>query len=176
MIYLNEVTFYFFQADMLVECCKFGKVVRLVSPEGVLFDHLGCIAVTFESLQSARDCASSLHGRWFDSRQIETLVFSPPDPSPSSSSAPSSSAHTKDNLSHDNSGSGSDNQVTSRGFNSDSSSYNTTSTSTTNYTGNNGILDPAIPTNSNRDSNRDLPPEEPVDESPDVDDFLNSFL
>jgi hypothetical protein len=63
---------------MLVECCKFGKVLRLVSPEGPLFDPLGCIAVTFEIMAAARDCSSSLHGRWFDSRQIETMVFSPP--------------------------------------------------------------------------------------------------
>lgn len=63
---------------MLVECCKFGKVIRLVSPEGPLLDPLGCIAVTFEIMAAARDCSSSLHGRWFDSRQIETMVFSPP--------------------------------------------------------------------------------------------------
>lgn len=67
---------------MLVECCKFGKVIRLVSPEGPLFDPLGCIAVTFENMSSARECSSSLHGRWFDSRQIETMVFSPPTIAP----------------------------------------------------------------------------------------------
>jgi hypothetical protein len=67
-----------FKADMLVECCKFGRVMSLILPEGDIFDSLGCIAVTFETVGSARECASSLHGRWFDSRQIETLVFSPP--------------------------------------------------------------------------------------------------
>lgn len=66
------------EADMLVECCKFGRVMSLILPEGDIFDSLGCIAVTFETVESARECASSLHGRWFDSRQIETLVFSPP--------------------------------------------------------------------------------------------------
>jgi len=66
------------EADMLVECCKFGRVISLILPEGDIFDSLGCIAVTFETVGSARECASSLHGRWFDSRQIETLVFSPP--------------------------------------------------------------------------------------------------
>ena len=67
---------------MLAECCKFGKIICLMSPEGPVFDPLGCIAVTFESMAAARECASSLHGRWFDSRQIETLVFSPPEISP----------------------------------------------------------------------------------------------
>lgn len=62
---------------MLVECCKFGKVIRLLAPEGTLFDSLGCIAVTFETIEGAKSCAFSLDGRWFDSRQIETLVFSP---------------------------------------------------------------------------------------------------
>lgn len=67
---------------MLAECCKFGRIICLLSPEGPVFDPLGCIAVTFESMAAARECASSLHGRWFDSRQIETLVFSPPEISP----------------------------------------------------------------------------------------------
>jgi hypothetical protein len=74
---------------MLAECCKYGKIICLLSPEGPMFDSLGCIAVTFESMTAARDCASSLHGRWFDSRQIETLVFSPPEISPFTASSSS---------------------------------------------------------------------------------------
>ena len=167
---------------MLVECCKFGKVLRLVSPEGVLFDHLGCIAVTFESMAAARDCASSLHGRWFDSRQIETLVFSPPSltlNSVPSSSTPftSSSSLLKDHISSDNYGSGSDigssNLILHINHNSDNNNNNNNSVGrTTDNCGINRNVDPGI----SEDLNRNLPPEEIIDESPDVDDFLNSFL
>ena len=147
---------------MLVECCKFGKVLRLVTPEGPLFDSLGCIAVTFESVVSARECASSLHGRWFDSRQIETLVFSPPAPTfsfPSSSS--SSSSHSQSQSLQ-----GTQQDVGSSGLGS--SAYVQHSSS-----------DPSITKPTNVITVNPAPPvQHPQVEIdlPDVDDFLNSFL
>jgi hypothetical protein len=146
------------QADMLAECCKFGKIICLMSPEGPAFDSLGCIAVTFESMTAARECASSLHGRWFDSRQIETLVFSPPEISPFTAYSSSQVQHgvegkvatvdrTRPLISNTKEDQGSSTVLLSN-------SGNTTNN----------------PTNSN-----------PVDienkiDCPEVDDFLNSFL
>ena len=146
---------------MLVECCKFGKVLRLVTPEGPLFDSLGCIAVTYENVASARECASSLHGRWFDSRQIETLVFSPPAQTPSSSSS-SQNQHfqgTQESAEQD---------VVSNGLGinthvqRNSSIYSATDTSA-------AVVRTAIPAPPVRQ------PQVEID-LPDVDDFLNSFL
>jgi hypothetical protein len=62
----------------LEECCKYGKVLRLVLPEGPLFEGLGCVAVTFDEERSAVACTQSLEGRRFDGRVIETMVFRPP--------------------------------------------------------------------------------------------------
>jgi hypothetical protein len=60
---------------MLVESCKSGKVIVLLSPEGELFES--CVAVTFEDISAAKDCASALHGRWFDGRELAAQVFPP---------------------------------------------------------------------------------------------------
>ena len=152
---------------MLVECCKFGKVLRLVTPEGPLFDSLGCIAVTFESMASARECASSLHGRWFDSRQIETLVFSPPAPtfSFSSSSSSSSSSHSQYLQGAQES---SQQEVFSSGLSSST------------YVQHNGSVSSI--TNTSAAVVRTVNPVPPAQQLqveidlPDVDDFLNSFL
>jgi hypothetical protein len=70
------------QADLIEECCKYGKVLRLVVPEGALFDDLGCVAVTFEHAESAVACTTALEGRRFDGRVIETMVFYPPEQPP----------------------------------------------------------------------------------------------
>eukprot|EP01041_Mallomonas_annulata_P008436 gene8436-17395_t len=77
---------------LLQECCIHGKVIRIMSLEGSscsssttttsnndsnIGDQLsleGTIAITFENIEAARRCASSLHGRWFDARQLEAQV------------------------------------------------------------------------------------------------------
>lgn len=155
---------------MLVECCKFGKVIRLVSPEGPLFDPLGCIAVTFEIMAAARDCSSSLHGRWFDSRQIETMVFSPPVIAPYTAFSSSSLQgarqledavkveNCRDNLSN---GAG---RVT--GENGMTDNQHIPSSRPSKVAAKNTV-DPQNHTTSDSTAEIDLP---------DVDDFLNSFL
>ena len=62
---------------MLIECVKYGKVLRLMTPEGPQFDHRGCIAVTYESADAARACAGALHGRRFDGKQVDAMMFAP---------------------------------------------------------------------------------------------------
>ena len=42
---------------MLIECVKYGKIVCLMTPEGPQFDHRGCVAVTYETIDAARLCA-----------------------------------------------------------------------------------------------------------------------
>ena len=183
---------------MLIECCKFGKVIRLVSPEGALFDSLGCIAVTFENMASARECSSSLHGRWFDSRQIETKVFSPPTtapsnlnlnlnfnstpscPSSSSSSSSSSLLHYRDNVPNSD-------YTESAGV--PINNYDTNNCNITNNTL--AVNDPNHPQRDAIDGTGRHPPNhqhgnnvtafkhfnvEVTTLEPDVDDFLNSFL
>ena len=66
------------EADMLIECVKYGKVLRLMTPEGPEFDHRGCIAVTYETADAARACAGALHGRRFDGKQIDAMMFATP--------------------------------------------------------------------------------------------------
>lgn len=67
---------------MLVECCCFGKVglmqVLLLDvdalhrlhtlDEGIMSD--GAVAVSFDEISSAVECAKALRGRWFDGRQL----------------------------------------------------------------------------------------------------------
>ena len=65
------------EADMLIECVKYGKVLRLMTPEGPQFDHRGCIAVTYEAADAARACAGALHGRRFDGKQVDAMMFAP---------------------------------------------------------------------------------------------------
>lgn len=64
------------EAELLLECCKFGKIVRLFSPEEEQWE--GFVLVTFESIVSAKQCESCLHGRWFDGRRIIVQVTVPP--------------------------------------------------------------------------------------------------
>ena len=155
---------------MLVECCKFGKVIRLVSPEGPLFDPLGCIAVTFENMSSARECSSSLHGRWFDSRQIETMVFSPPTIAPYtafSSSSLQSHVEVKGEV-----------KVEGAVKVEDRNHISTTTNGVS--TGNQHVPSPMINQvagSSTVDPVKDAVTDETVEiDLPDVDDFLNSFL
>ena len=44
---------------MLIECVKYGKIVCLMTPEGPQFDHRGCVAVTYETIDAARLCAGT---------------------------------------------------------------------------------------------------------------------
>jgi RNA-binding protein 39 len=49
------------------ECSKFGKILRLT----VMHEEAGGkIYASFETVQAAQSCASSLAGRWFDKRQL----------------------------------------------------------------------------------------------------------
>eukprot|EP01034_Spumella_vulgaris_P035358 gene35358-43600_t len=65
------------EADMLIECCKFGKVrfIQLLTPCAVLRE--GSIAVTFDTQSAAEDCAATLQGRFFDCKQLVTHVVLP---------------------------------------------------------------------------------------------------
>ncbi|CAM9158163.1 unnamed protein product [Scytosiphon promiscuus] len=60
------------EADMLMECVKFGTVISVSTPEAP--GYFGCVVVTFENSGGANKCAEAMHGRWFDQRQIEALV------------------------------------------------------------------------------------------------------
>lgn len=54
---------------MLAECVKFGTVRKIVTPETDYYD--GSVAVVFADIESAMNCGETMHGRWFDGRQIE---------------------------------------------------------------------------------------------------------
>lgn len=72
---------------MLVECCCFGKVglmqVLLLDAdalhrlhtlnEGIMSD--GAVAVSFDEMSSAEECAKALRGRWFDGRQLRVEII-----------------------------------------------------------------------------------------------------
>jgi hypothetical protein len=58
------------EADLLEMCAKFGKIRRVVSPEGEPFE--GTVAVTFVEEEAARSCAVAMDGRFFDGREVET--------------------------------------------------------------------------------------------------------
>lgn len=72
---------------MLVECCCFGKVglmqVLLLDAdalhrlntlnEGIMSD--GAVAVSFDEISSAVECAKALRGRWFDGRQLRVEII-----------------------------------------------------------------------------------------------------
>ncbi|CAM9725083.1 unnamed protein product [Choristocarpus tenellus] len=68
------------EADMLMECVKFGTVMRVVTPDTPEF--LGSVCVTFDGSVGARECSRAMHGRWFDQRQIEAEVTGKVDPEP----------------------------------------------------------------------------------------------
>lgn len=186
---------------MLIECCKFGKVIRLVSPEGCLFDSLGCIAVTFENMTSARECSSSLHGRWFDSRQIETKVFSPPLAPSNISSIPTCPSSSFSSSSSSSCSSSSSSLLYQRSSISSADCKESASVLIHNYDINNYniisntpiINDPTYSRRVEVDGNDSHPPSHQygndvtdskhlhlevtsVEPEPDVDDFLNSFL
>ena len=87
------------QADMLIECCKFGKVrfIQLLclpdlisaqpdidllllqqQPQQRILEALdGAVVVTFETRTAAESCASALAERWFDGRQLKTSTHLP---------------------------------------------------------------------------------------------------
>ena len=49
------------------ECSKFGKIERVLVMSK---DPGGKIYASFDSIEAAKSCASSLAGRWFDKRQL----------------------------------------------------------------------------------------------------------
>lgn len=67
------------ESDLLLECCKYGKVLRLISPMSPAFD--GCVVVTYANACDAESCKHSLDQRWFDGRQIHAQLLLPRDES-----------------------------------------------------------------------------------------------
>ena len=65
------------EADLLLECCRFGKIVRLISPEGGHPLLEGSVAITYHTKESADSCAAALNGRWFDGRQLLVEILYP---------------------------------------------------------------------------------------------------
>jgi hypothetical protein len=45
-----------------------------VSPDG---EFSGSVIVTYETSVAAKECESSLNGRWFDGKQLECILFLP---------------------------------------------------------------------------------------------------
>ena len=64
------------ESDLLVECCKYGNVLRVLTPEEGT--PLGdCIVVIFSKNEEARSCAQAVHEKAFDGRQLlARCVFS----------------------------------------------------------------------------------------------------
>lgn len=62
--------------DFEEECSKYGKLrlIKVMSKEPG-----GKIFATFESIAAAKNCASSLAGRWFDKRQLRVEFVSDAD-------------------------------------------------------------------------------------------------
>lgn len=46
---------------MLMECVKFGTVVRVATPETP--GYFGSVCITFDSSKGADACAQAMHGR-----------------------------------------------------------------------------------------------------------------
>jgi hypothetical protein len=70
-----ETFFEDLEADLLLECCKFGKILRICTPQAKELE--GCIALTFHVIEAAENCAASLRGRWFGGKQLQTHVYPP---------------------------------------------------------------------------------------------------
>jgi hypothetical protein len=77
----NVATFFEdLEGDLLIECCKFGKIVRIHSPESKEFE--GCVAITFYTAEAAEMCAADLHGRWFGGQQLRVDISYPSSEKP----------------------------------------------------------------------------------------------
>lgn len=63
-VFLNEL-----EAEIRQECSKHGPVFHVVAPERVK-DLEGSVAVAFETVKGAEQCALDMDGRWFDNVQI----------------------------------------------------------------------------------------------------------
>lgn len=72
------------EMEIMLECCKYGKILRVLSPESEEWE--GSVAVTFEEDNAAEACAASLSNRWFGGRQLESELMLPRSKSSSSSS------------------------------------------------------------------------------------------
>ena len=59
---------------MLMECCRFGKVVTLVSPTDVPY-YEGAVCVTYEEIMGAQACGEAMDGRAFDGREIRVQAL-----------------------------------------------------------------------------------------------------
>lgn len=63
--------------DFEEECAQYGKITRVVVMSK---DPGGMIYASFDSMESASNCAKNLAGRWFDKRQLRVeFVDSVPD-------------------------------------------------------------------------------------------------
>ena len=50
------------------ECLNYGPVFHVVAPSTK--DLEGSVAVSFDTVKAAEECAQSMDGRWFDNVQI----------------------------------------------------------------------------------------------------------
>ena len=62
-VFLNEL-----ENEIKGECEKYGQVFHVVAPSTK--DLEGSVAVSFETVKAAEECAQSMDGRWFDNVQI----------------------------------------------------------------------------------------------------------
>ena len=63
----------------MIECCGFGRVVRLICVDGLDSGQqgVGSAAVTFQDIDAARICVEKLHGKAFDGRIVQARLLTP---------------------------------------------------------------------------------------------------
>ena len=72
-----------FQADLLIDCCGFGRVVRLICVDSLGGDidktklGVGSAAVTFQDVSAAQACVDKLNGKMFDNSKVEAILLFP---------------------------------------------------------------------------------------------------
>lgn len=63
------------QTDLMIECCKFGKIKSIFLPTIDSSSWLnGCAFVTFLKDAEARECAAYLHNRNFERRKLKVCL------------------------------------------------------------------------------------------------------
>ena len=152
---------------MLIACCAYGKVIRLMSMDDAALQ--GCVTVTFESLESATCCAEALHGRWFDGRQLETTVVTRSSVSNASTSSALSSETV--NTGYQEEGKRAANESDSIVL----SSATTDKDISISHASSSAVMSALLPYGDEADGTVDVT-EAGTGAADDVDDFLNSLL
>ncbi|CAM9769504.1 unnamed protein product, partial [Heterosigma akashiwo] len=62
------------EAEMLVECSKYGEVVRLMTAPDIPY-YQGAVLVSFKTWEMACACGNTMDGRFFDFRQMEVEMM-----------------------------------------------------------------------------------------------------